>query len=123
MEKRKGRTRQEAKKTEVLKSALTKARATVESFQGEVEKGACKDPTMEAVEAIQDFGRVMAESMNRQFDEQRRREENTVERYKELVEGQMRTHREDAEILAREFEKLRIEKELARGRNTIKLPR
>ena len=66
---------------------------------------------MEGVEALREFGRVMAESMDRQFDEQRRREENSIERYKELVEGQMKTHREDAETLAKEFEKLRLEKE------------
>ena len=108
----------------VVKRALRKTRATVASLQGEElkDKFNCKDTTMEGVEAIQEFGRVMAESMNRQFDEQKRREENTEERYRELLEGQMKTHREDSEILTREFGKLRIEKELARGRNTVKLP-
>ena len=53
----------------VVKRALRKTRATVASLQGEElkDKFNCKDTTMEGVEAIQEFGRVMAESMNRQM--------------------------------------------------------
>ena len=46
----------------VVKIALRKTRATVASLQGEEVKDEfnCKDTTMEGIEAIQEFGRVMA---------------------------------------------------------------
>ena len=51
----------------VVKRALRKTRATVASLQGEElkDKLNCKDTTMEGIEAIQELGRVMADSINR----------------------------------------------------------
>ena len=52
----------------------------------------------------------------------REKEEATLEKYRDIIEGQARFHREDTALLAAEFEKLRIEKEQSRGRVTQKLP-
>ena len=85
-----------------------------------------RDSTMEGIEALREFGRVMAENMNRQMQEQKEinkeREERNLEKYKTLVEGQIKGHREDAEIIAREFEKIRLDKENNRGKQLQKLP-
>ena len=88
----------------------------------------------ENAEAVRDMGRMLAEAIGRQaemFRERedansarlRNREEATLERFKELVEGQQRYHREDAEQLTAQFERLRIDKENARGRQTQFLPK
>ena len=52
----------------------------------------------------------------------REREEAALEKYKEIIEGQARHHQKDTELLAGEFEKLRLEKEQSRNRLTQKLP-
>ena len=105
-------------KEEPIRAGVAKERSIVES-QGEVElvlkESSNRDPTMEGVEALKEFGRVMAENMNRQIEEQREyyreREERNLASYKTLVEGQMKSHKEDAEAIAKEFEKIRIDKE------------
>ena len=87
----------------------------------------------DAMEAVRQLGQAMLENMNRQMDYMREREEASAERareredanaerYRDLVEGQQRFHREDTETLASQFERLRLEKEQARGRQTQRLP-
>ena len=86
--------------------------------------------TMADVEAVLEMGRVMMEGINRQIEVQlgmqrefqREREEQTMQRFADLIEGQSRHHKEDTEVLTSEFEKMRIEKEQARGRQTQRLP-
>ena len=75
---RKGR--KEVDKPEVIRRAISKTRKVVESLEGEdLEIEIDKDSTMEGVEAMRQFGQLMADSMNRQFEEQKRREETTRE--------------------------------------------
>ena len=116
---------------EQVKGALKKAKAVIESLEGEefelpqnIEKNSI---TMaEGNNTIGELGRLLMENMNTQMaaqrEFQRERDEVNGERFRELVEGQNRHHRRDAEILANEFEKIRIEKEEARGRQNQKLP-
>ena len=67
-----------------------------------------------AVEAIREIGRNMMENLNAyletQRELQREREATKNERFRELMEGQKKHYREDAEILATELERMRIEK-------------
>ena len=63
-----------------------------------------------------------AQERERERIRERERELANIEKYKEIIEGQARFHREDTELLAAEFEKLRIEKEQNRNRVTQRLP-
>ena len=85
------------------------------------------------MEAVKEMGRVMMEVMNRQIeiqreetnrqiDLQREERERNDSRYRQLVEEQQRTHREDTNTLTGQFERMRIEKEQASRRQTQRLP-
>ena len=80
-----------------------------------------------AVEAIREIGRNMMENLNAyletQRELQREREATKNERFRELMEGQKKHYREDAEILATELERMRIEKKQARSRHSQSLPK
>ena len=127
--------RKDEAKGRVLKGALKRSRAILES-SGEEEVD-LDLPTeilenskmAETLEAIREMSRVVADGMNkqmeglnRQMELMRVREEANDERYRALVEGQQKYHREDTETLAAQFEKIRAEKEQARGRQTQRLP-
>ena len=120
-------------KADQVKGALKKAKRVIESIEGEErdlelpEELATNSITMaEMNELIRDLSRTLAESLNAQIEAQREfqraREEATEERFREIIQGQNDHHRRDTEVLASEFEKLRLEKEQARGRQTQKLP-
>ena len=50
---------------------------------------------------------------------EREKEGAALEKYKDIIEGQARFHREDTALLAAEFEKLRIEKEQEKAKAKI----
>ena len=125
--------RKALEKGDRVRGALKRAREVIESVEGEErelelpQELATNSLTMgEAGEAIREMGRVMMETLTAQLEAQREfqreREETNSERFRELIEGQNRQHREDAEALASEFERMRIEKEQARGRINQRLP-
>ena len=125
--------RKALEKGDRVRGALKRAREVIESVEGEErelelpQELATNSLTMgEAGEAIREMGRVMMETLTAQLEAQREfqreREETNSERFRELIEGQNRQHREDAETLASEFERMRIEKEQARSRINQKLP-
>ena len=97
---------------ELLKGAIKRSRSILESsgeVNGELElpKEFFEDSMMaEAMEAIRQMGEAMVENMNRQMEFIREREVANAERYKQLVEGQQRFHREDTEVLATQFERM-----------------
>ena len=101
-------------------------KTVIESIEGEErlsQEVATNSITMaEADEAIREMGRVMMENLSTQLEVQREREATNIERFRELIEEQNRCHRDDTEILASEFERMRIEKEQARGRQNQRLP-
>ena len=105
--------RKDEAKGRVLKGALKRSRAILES-SGEEEVD-LDLPTeilenskmAETLEAIREMSRVVADGMNkqmeglnRQMELMRVREEANDERYRALVEGQQKYHREDTETLA-----------------------
>ena len=113
---------------EIMKGTIKKARAILESSgevgrELELPREIFEGSMMaDAMEAIKEMGQAMVENMNRQLEIARDREDANAERYRQLVEGQQRFHREDTEVLATQFERMRIEKEQARGRQTQRLP-
>ena len=85
------------------------------------------------MEAVREMGRVMMEALNRQIEIQRerderyeercrQREEKTEETYRQLIKEQQISHREDTEVLAGQFQRMRIEMESSRGRMIQKIP-
>ena len=85
------------------------------------------------MEAVKEMGRVMMEALQRQIEIQRerderyeeryrQREEKTEETYRQLIKEQQISHREDTEVLAGQFQRMRIEMESSRGRIIQKIP-
>ena len=73
-------------------------------------------------EAIKKLGELMIQNTNEQMQMMREREEANLERFKQLLENQSKCHRQDTENLAEQFERMRLEKEQARGRQSLRLP-
>ena len=88
-------------------------------------------------EALKEVGRVMADTLNQQLATQRQmlqdreeatiqrlqeREEATIQRFERIIEGQNRNNLQGVEMLTGEFEKMRLERETARGITHQKLP-
>ena len=88
-------------------------------------------------EALREVGRVMADTLNQQLATQRQmlqdreeatiqrlqdREEATIQRFERIIEGQNRNNLQGVEMLTGEFEKMRLERETARGITHQKLP-
>ena len=91
----------------------------------------------ESVEAVREMGRVLMESMNQQLEAQRRyneqreqetrqynreREEATLQQFRLMVDGQTRHNREGTDILAEEFQQMRLERQQSRGMTVQRLP-
>ena len=131
--------RGEVKSSEALIGAVRTTRAVIESSgEGEQEleipEDSSEDSKMENnLEAVKEMGRLMGDCMNRQIDVQRerdnkneeryrQREEKTEERFRQLIKEQQRSHREDTEVLAGQFKRMRMEMESSRGRITQKIP-
>ena len=88
---------------------------------------------MADVEAVKEIAKIFADQLNAQMHLQRQRDEDEAERiklreevnmemFREIVEEQNKNHKMDTETLTSEFEKIRLEKEQARGRQNQKLP-
>ena len=88
---------------------------------------------MADIEAVKEIANIFAEQLNAQMHLQRQRDEDEAERiklreevnmemFREIIEEQNKNHKMDTETLTREFEKIRLEKEQARGRQNQKLP-
>ena len=118
--------RKAVERAEIVKRAVGKARATFESSGEEeltlptsiVENSKMADTK----EIVKELGEFVTANLSDQLTLLREREERHAEQYRELVDEQRKSHREDAETLATQFEKMRMEKEQARGRQNQKLP-
>ena len=110
-----------------MKTVIKKAKIILESLGEEPVDlelpEEIKDSGMaDIAEMVREMGRLMIENTNRQLEIQREREEVNIERFKALIEGQQKTHREDAEVLADQFAKMRNEQEIARYKQNQRLP-
>ena len=92
------------------------------------------------IEAIKEMGKVMMEAINKQMEtvnrqiemqreererneeRYRQREVKTEEAFKQLIKEQQQSHREDTEVLAGQFLRMRMEMESSRGRIIQKIP-
>ena len=143
--------KRKAEKTVTIQGALKKTKTAIIESLGEEDVELSSDIRDKAsimaenAEAIRDVGRIVAETLARQAElqrereeaimlrqrereeenlvRQREREEANIEKFKELIEGQQKFHREDAEQLTQHFERLRIDKENARGQQKQTLPK
>ena len=75
-----------------------------------------------AKEMVKEIQKLVAENINDQMDRLREQGERHAEQYKEMLEAQKKSHQEDTEALADQFERMRMEREKARGRQIHKLP-
>ena len=93
-----------------------------EDSKMEETKTAIKELGRLMIQNTNELGRLMIQNTNDQIQRMREREEANIERYKQLLEGQSKYHRQDTENLAEQFEKMRLEKEQARSRQSQRLP-
>ena len=130
--------RKAVEKGKVIGEAIKKAKVVIVSG-GEEEE--LKLPFLETqvtmgqehMDIIREMGRVMTESMNRNFEIMREQSnlegeryrtmmENQGERYRTMMENQDRNSREGANNLVEQFERMRIAQEVARTQTAQKLP-
>ena len=141
---RKAETASEAQ-IEVLGTTQSVIESSGEGDQELVIPMISEDSKMEETkEAIRKLGELMIQNTNEQMQMMREREEANIqrmkereeaniqrmrereeanlERFKQLLENQSKYHRQDTENLAKQFEKMRLEKEQARSRQSQRLP-
>ena len=93
----------------------------IETGNGTIE-GTGDNRKMTEMEVVREMGRVMMETVNRRIEVQREEREKNEDRYRQLVEEQQRSHREDTNTLTGQLERMRFQKEQASQRQTQRLP-